>query len=139
MVEPKLLLADDDPALAGFMASAARSCGYNVIVTQTASSFQDAYCREKPDLLSIDLCMPGGDGVEVLRFLARQNCKTPVIIVSGLDRRVLQSAVGLGTELGLTMVAQFKKPVRLKDLREVLLAQVARKSEDSQRDARQPR
>lgn len=125
MTKPKLLLADDDPALAGFMASAAKSCGYDVIVTQSAAAFQEAYGRETPDLLSIDLCMPGGDGVEVLRFLAQQNCKTPILIISGLDRRVVQSALSLGTDLGLTMVAQFNKPVRLKELRDVLLEQIS--------------
>jgi EAL domain-containing protein (putative c-di-GMP-specific phosphodiesterase class I) len=41
--------------------------------------------------------------VELLRFLAAENYASPVLIVSGFDRRVLESAFRLGTALGLNM------------------------------------
>jgi CheY-like chemotaxis protein len=64
--------------------------------------------------------MPGMDGVELIRFLADQNYDAPVLIFSGFDRRVLESAFRLGEALGLTMVGPIEKPVRFEVLQETL-------------------
>ena len=44
--------------------------------------------------------MPGMDGVELLRFLADEDFQEPVLIISGFDRRVLESAFRLGEGAG---------------------------------------
>ena len=64
--------------------------------------------------------MPGMDGVELLRFLADQQFAAPVLIISGFDRRVLDSAFRLGEALGLSMAGPLEKPVRLQELEELL-------------------
>jgi CheY-like chemotaxis protein len=56
------------------------------------------------------------DGVELLRFLAEKKYRAPVLIVSGFDRRVLESAFRLGEALGLIMAGPLEKPVRLEEL-----------------------
>ena len=71
-------------------------------------------------MVALDLGMPGMDGVELTRFLADQNYRGPVLIVSGFDRRVLESAFRLGEALGLNMVGPVEKPVRLDVLEGVL-------------------
>jgi hypothetical protein len=43
-----------------------------------------------------------------------------VLIVSGFDRRVLESAFRLGEALGLTMAGPVEKPVRLEELEQLL-------------------
>ena len=60
------------------------------------------------------------DGIELLRFLAEQDFKAPVLIVSGFDRRVLESAFRLGEALGLNMAGPLEKPVRLDQLEAML-------------------
>jgi len=70
--------------------------------------------------VALDLGMPETDGVELTRFLAEQNYRGPVLIVSGFDRRVLESAFRLGEALGLNMVGPVEKPVRLDVLEELL-------------------
>jgi hypothetical protein len=60
------------------------------------------------------------DGVELTRFLADQDYRGPVLIVSGFDRRVLESAFRLGEALGLNMVGPVEKPVRFDVLEELL-------------------
>jgi len=60
------------------------------------------------------------DGVELLRFLAEQGSRAPVLIISGFDRRVLESAFRLGEALGLQMVGPLEKPVRFQELEQVL-------------------
>jgi hypothetical protein len=56
----------------------------------------------------------------LLRFLADQDYAYPVLIISGFDRRVLESAFRLGEALGLSMVGPVEKPVRLEVLEELL-------------------
>jgi DNA-binding response OmpR family regulator len=120
LAQPRLLLIDDEPALADFLANAARECGFEPVVTSNDTEFRETFVDEAPDMVALDLGMPGMDGVELLRFLAEQNYRSPVLIVSGFDRRVLESAFRLGEALGLSMVGPLEKPVRLEALEQVL-------------------
>ena len=120
MRAPRLLLIDDEPALAEFVANVARDCGYEAILTSTDERFRWEFQRERPDAAVLDLGMPGMDGVELLRFLAQQEFQAPVLIVSGFDRRVLESAFRLGEALGLTMAGPLEKPVRFEELERLL-------------------
>jgi len=118
--QPRLLLVDDEPVLADFIASAARECGFEPILTANDEQFRAAFLADYPDMVALDLGMPGMDGVELLRFLAAEEYHSPVLIISGFDRRVLESAFRLGEALGLTMVGPIEKPVRLEELEAVL-------------------
>ncbi len=70
-------------------------------------------------MVALDLGMPV-DGIELVRFLADQEYRGPVLIVSGFDRRVLESAFRLGEALGLNMAGPIEKPVRLEELEDML-------------------
>jgi len=120
MPQPRLLLIDDEPALADYLASAARACGFDPIVTARDQDFRDALIANRPEMVAIDLGMPGMDGVELIRFLADQGYRGPVLIVSGFDRRVLESAFRLGEALGLNMVGPVEKPARFEELEDIL-------------------
>lgn len=120
MKQPRLLLIDDEPALAAFVAHVARDCGFEPELTSTNEEFRAALLAERPDMIALDLGMPGMDGVELLRFLAEQDCRAPVLIISGFDRRVLESAFRLGEALGLEMIGPLEKPVRAEQLEQVL-------------------
>lgn len=118
--QPRLLLVDDEPALAEFVASAARECGFEPILTADDEQFREQFLGNRPDAVVLDLGMPGMDGVELLRFLASEDYRSHVLIISGFDRRVLESAFRLGEALGLTMAGPLEKPVRLEELEAVL-------------------
>ena len=120
MPQPRLLLIDDEPALAEFLANAARESGFEPVITSEDRQFRDKFLAERPNMVALDLGMPGMDGVELLRFLAEQDYRAPVLIVSGFDRRVLESAFRLGEALGLSMAGPLEKPVRLEVLETLL-------------------
>jgi len=120
MRQPRLLVIDDEPALAEFVAQVATDCGFAPILTADYDSFKKAVQTRKPDMVALDLGMPGMDGVELLRFLALENSQAPILIISGFDRRVLESAFRLGEALGLTMVGPLEKPVRFQELEGLL-------------------
>ena len=123
MAQPRLLLIDDEPALADFLANGAREAGFEPVITAEDQEFRDQFMALRPEMVALDLGMPGMDGIELLRFLAEQQYAAPVLIVSGFDRRVLESAFRLGEALGLSMAGPLEKPVRLKEL-ETLLGQL---------------
>lgn len=120
MERPRLLLIDDEPALADFLAAAARECGFDPAIARDELDFRKQFAASRPDMVALDLGMPGMDGVEFLRFLSDQDYKHPVLIISGFDRRVLESAFRLGEALGLQMAGPIEKPARLEEVEALL-------------------
>jgi DNA-binding response OmpR family regulator len=119
-MKPRVLLVDDEPALAAFLGGAAEECGFTATLTSNDCEFRESFLADRPDMVALDLGMPGMDGIELLRFLADQSYEAPVLIVSGFDRRVLESAFRLGEALGLSMAGPLEKPVRLEQLETLL-------------------
>ena len=117
---PRLLLIDDEPALAAFVAKAADLCGYDPVIAEQDQQFRDSFLETRPQMVVLDLGMPGMDGVQLLRFLADEGFQDPVLIISGFDSRILESAFRLGIALGLQMVGPLEKPTRLEELEEIL-------------------
>jgi DNA-binding response OmpR family regulator len=120
MALPRLLLIDDEPALAAFVAKAADLCGFEPVIADQDEQFRESFQKHRPQMVVLDLGMPGMDGVELLRFMAAEGFEEPVLIISGFDRRVLDSAFRLGGALGLRMVGPLEKPARLEELEEIL-------------------
>jgi DNA-binding NtrC family response regulator len=120
MVRPRLLLIDDEPHLAAFVANAGELSGYAAQIADGDDDFRTQFDGESPAVVALDLGMPGSDGVELLRFLAERGFGGPVLIISGFDRRVLESAFRLGEALGLNMVGPLEKPTRLEILEDLL-------------------
>lgn len=121
MALPPLLLIDDEPHLAAFVAKAGEMCGYDPYIADGDTDFRAQFAANTPALVVLDLGMPGSDGVELLRFLADNRFAGPVLIISGFDRRVLDSAFRLGEAHGLKMVGPLEKPTRLEALEELLM------------------
>jgi DNA-binding response OmpR family regulator len=119
----RLLLVDDDLAVARFLAHAAEQCGCDATVTVSAESFQSEYRATRPDIVLLDLALPGSDGVELLRFLAEEQSRARILLISGFDTRVLEAAMRLGAAMGLTMAPPLHKPVRLEPLMAAILGE----------------
>ena len=120
MVRPRLLLIDEEPHLAAFVYNAGELSGYAAQIANGDDDFRGQFDRDRPAVVALDLGMPGSDGVELLRFLAERAFGGPVLIISGFDRRVLDSAFRLGEALGLRMVGPLEKPTRLEVLEDLL-------------------
>ena len=120
MERPRLLLIDDEPALADFLAAAARECDFEPAIAVDEADFRRQFAESRPQMVALDLGMPEKDGVEYLRFLADEQYREPVLIISGFDRRVLDSAFRLGEALGLHMAGPVEKPARLEEIEAVL-------------------
>lgn len=111
MTSNRLLILDDDPAALTFLGEVGRKHGYAVALTASIAELQETYPSFEPSAIVLDLQYGQGDGIEVLGYLKQRGCRAPVVLVSGYDERVLDTARRVGAEYGLTMVEAFVKPV----------------------------
>jgi len=118
----RLLIVDDEPGVVDFITAAAHQLDYTVASAGTAAEFLTLVDSFRPSLIVMDLHLPDGDGVELLRMLVARGFKAPILIMSGVDERVLAAAHELGTSQGLKMYGTLAKPVLLGDLRMKLAA-----------------
>lgn len=116
-----LLVVDDEPDFVELITQIATGLGFEVLPAHSAESLFDQLSRRGPSMLLLDLQLPGMDGVEILRHLARQTLEAGVLLVSGMDHRVIMSARQLGESLGLKMLGVLQKPAMIDDI-EALLA-----------------
>jgi CheY-like chemotaxis protein len=120
MPSQRLLIIDGEFDSAVLVKEVAEECGYDVRIAVDANSFKQTYASFAPDLLVLDLSLPGMDGVQLLRFLADADCKARLLILSGFDRKVRGAVEQLGGARGLKMVGSIPKPLRPVDLRGLL-------------------
>ncbi|MFZ1974889.1 MAG: sigma-54 dependent transcriptional regulator [Candidatus Acidiferrales bacterium] len=81
----RTILIVDDEAAARYGVRRALEHKYAIVEAGSAAAARDAVVAEKPDLILLDLVMPGEDGISFLRWLRAEGRDTPVIVVSALD------------------------------------------------------
>ena len=117
MNDKRLLVVDDDPAVGEIIGTVAEELGYEVMVTLNPAQFRDLYASFDPTAIIVDIVMPEIDGIELLRYLAGENCKALIILTTGYSDSYLKYARELGKSSGLESIATLAKPFRLNELR----------------------
>lgn len=122
---PRLLIVDDEPLMAEYIASIAEEAGWTVEIAATAAEFEARYEHDEPDMIALDLAMPGRDGVELLRYLSSSRYLGNLIIVSACDAAVVETSAMLALEHGLALTGYLQKPVRADEFAALLSQSVA--------------
>jgi DNA-binding response OmpR family regulator len=91
-----ILIVDDEPAIIDVLRYNLERVHYDVLVAQNGESALELARRKRPDLIVLDLMLPGLDGLDVCRTL-RQDDDIPIIMLTARDEEV-DRVVGL--ELG---------------------------------------
>ena len=88
----RILVADDDPGMRLALAIRLRANNYEVSCAGDGMSVVDEARRHTPDLILLDLGMPGGDGFTVLNMLQSEDSEAsiPVIVLSGRNKATHQ-------------------------------------------------
>jgi two-component system copper resistance phosphate regulon response regulator CusR len=81
----RLLLVEDDRMIGESLRSALRLEGYAVDWVRDAAAAQSTLASERFDLLLLDLGLPKGDGLDVLRALRDRKDPTPAIVLTARD------------------------------------------------------
>lgn len=117
------LIVDDEEFMRDFLCAVSAKVGIGNSIS--ASSGQETLdiilARAEPfDFVFCDLQMPEMDGIELIRHLADSDYRGGVVLVSGEDQRILETAHGIAEVRGLKLIGSLTKPVSVESLSQLL-------------------
>jgi DNA-binding response OmpR family regulator len=90
----RILLIDDEERIVNFLALKLKVSGYEVVCASDGEKGLELARTTDPDIMLLDIIMPGIDGLEVLRRL-RKFSNMPVIVLSAKER-IYEEVMALG-------------------------------------------
>src|SRR5437870_3995355 len=124
----RILVIDDDPEVVDILVTTLRDEGYGVLGALTSDEGLKLVILSRPDLVLLDILMPGMNGIEVLKRIRSINTTTKVIMVTGnADLLLARETLELGA------VAYIDKPFDLAYLKRIV-AMALRPDTDVPRD-----
>ncbi|MGH2900176.1 MAG: response regulator transcription factor, partial [Solirubrobacteraceae bacterium] len=80
---PRVVVADDSGVMRRLLRQALETAGMNVVGAAADGDEALVLCRRhRPEVMTLDLAMPGRDGIGVLRALRETDLPTVVVVVS---------------------------------------------------------
>lgn len=79
----KVLLIDDEQSIRDLLDTLLQRKGYDVVLAANGQKGLELFRRERPDVIVLDLKMPGMDGLTVLQKIRSLDLKKPVIVLTG--------------------------------------------------------
>jgi CheY-like chemotaxis protein len=109
----KILLIDDDPDFVEATKAVLESRPYEIITALSGEEGLQKARAEKPDLVLLDIIMPGVDGFQVCQQLKKdpQLSRIPVIMITSFSEKYMESSIGLSQGLSLEAEDFVDKPV----------------------------
>jgi EAL domain-containing protein (putative c-di-GMP-specific phosphodiesterase class I)/CheY-like chemotaxis protein len=107
---PVLLALDDDEEIAEAICALATKAGFRATFSTAPSQLQELVQLHQPDVVILDLQMPGMDGVSALRHLADTRAQAKIFLVTGMDERTIAAAEQYGLRRGLQVMGTLQKP-----------------------------
>lgn len=92
-----VLVVDDEPSIVTLLKFNLDQAGYNVLTAEDGRKGLDTALKEKPDLIVLDLMLPGMDGMDVCKTLRQEKVNTPILMLTAKDDEFDKI---LGLELG---------------------------------------
>lgn len=78
---PRVLIVDDEPQIRRFLRTSLPPHGYDCVEAEDAPTALAAYAKERPDVIVLDLGLPGRDGFTVIQDIRKQTL-TPIVVLS---------------------------------------------------------
>jgi DNA-binding response OmpR family regulator len=123
LAEPTILVADDDPDVRDLVTQKLIAAGYRVLAADNGASALRLVVTEQPDMVILDVSMPGLDGLSVCYELhsSAETARIPVLMMSGHSRQV---DIDLGMTVGADdyLVKPFNPGELVRRVRWLLLA-----------------
>ena len=118
----RILLLDDEPFILKLHAHMLKELGFASVraFENGPMALADVDAGHVPDLVLLDLSMPEMDGIEFIRHMVKRNFAGRLILVSGEDERLLQTAERLVKAHGIDILGHLSKPVKPAVLRGLL-------------------
>ncbi len=99
---PTVMIVEDDPGTAEMFGLMLSEAGYRTVIVHGGSTAINALRRERPDVLLLDIMMPGVSGLEICRYVRREPAlmDLPVVLVTAKSQ---PDDVQAGMEAGATL------------------------------------
>jgi len=115
----KILVVDDQFGIRALLHEVLRQEGYEVFQAPNGPTALEIVTNESPDLILLDMKIPGMDGLEILRNIRKLEIDTKVIMMTAYgELDLIQEAMEMGA------LAHFTKPFDIDELREAVNAQL---------------
>jgi two-component system response regulator FixJ len=108
---PTIGIVDDEPLVCRALSRLITSAGFNVITYGSAQAFLDDKPTSEPDLLVLDMRMPGMNGLDLQNHLAATGRTIPIVFITAHENELAKA-----TAIASGAVAFFQKPLDQKDL-----------------------
>jgi FixJ family two-component response regulator len=108
---PTIGIVDDEPSVCKALSRLITSAGFDVITYGSAQAFLDDKPTSEPDLLVLDVRMPGMNGLDLQNHLAASGRTIPIVFITAHENDVAKA-----TAMAAGAVAFFQKPLDEKDL-----------------------
>ena len=109
----KILVVDDNKSVRVMLREMLKVLGYTVVEEGHSTAVLRTIAKEKPDLVTLDIEMPGANGFQILKAMKQKKMKVPVLIISAyLDATYTRRLLDLGVK------HMMSKPVSLEALGE---------------------
>ena len=108
---PKILIVDDEEQMVKGLAASFAAEGFSVATAARGDTALNTVLKENPDLILLDVMLPGASGVDVCRELRRKGIETPIIMLTARGAEIDRV---LGLEIGADDYVT--KPFSLREL-----------------------
>jgi two-component system copper resistance phosphate regulon response regulator CusR len=81
----KILIVEDEPRVSDFLRQSLSEAGYDATGAFTQRQGEALWREQSPDLVILDLMLPDGSGMDLLRQVRRHGLQTPVLILTAKD------------------------------------------------------
>lgn len=115
----KMLILDDDAGVGRTVSLMARRLGLRVEACSTVIEFEAKLSAFKPDVLLIDLMMPGVDGLDAIARI-RPVCNAAIFIMSGADKRTCEASRDVLRSASAQIEGFLHKPFSVTELAQAL-------------------
>lgn len=95
----KILIVDDEPLVRKSLSRACTSRGHQVIEAQDGAEGLSKWLSEKPDLVFLDVLMPGLNGPQVLKEIGSQRTGKVILMSAYSGEHNVQTATQIGADL----------------------------------------
>lgn len=85
MSPPTILIVDDEQSITGALTVLFQQAGYNTLVARSGAEALDKLAQQ-PDLIVLDIMMPGLDGYEVTRRVRQRQHYVPIVMLTAKDQ-----------------------------------------------------
>lgn len=115
MLRTKVLVIDDQVGIRALLSEVFTVLGFEVIEAGNGNEGLEVMDKRKPDIILLDMKMPGLSGIETLRLIRARNHHVPIILVTAYQENDMMSEA---ERLGVT--ARLVKPFDIEELQRIV-------------------